>query len=178
MRVTVVYESMFGNTHTVAEKISTQLEDLGEVELHPTSKLEPSETAGTQLLVVGGPTHLHGMTSKSSRKSAVETADDDPTIDLDDDVGGPGLRDWIKQLPTGDGRFFAAFDTRADKPELLTGSAARGIARRLRHRGYRELLEHESFVLDGNGPIDQSELERAEAWGLALSKESKALNIL
>ena len=178
MRSIVVYESMFGNTHEVAERIAANLEELGEVRVEATKNITPSETANVQLLVVGGPTHLHGMSSNASRKSAQQTASEDPSIDLDDEFGGPGLRGWIRGLPEGEGHFCAAFDTRAHKPEVLTGSAARGIARRLRHHGYVELLEHESFVLDGNGPIHADELERAHEWGRALAKRCKALNIV
>ncbi len=178
MRSIVVYESMFGNTHEVAEHIAACLDELGDVRLEATKNITPAEAADVQLLVVGGPTHLHGMTSKASRKSAEQTAREDPTVELDDEYGGPGLRGWIKDLPAGDGHFCAAFDTRADKPEFLTGSAARGIARRLRHHGYSELLEHESFVLDGTGPMKASEIERAHEWGRALAKRCKALNIV
>lgn len=178
MRSIVVYESMFGNTHQVAEQIAASLDDLGDVRVEATKSITPAEAADVELLVVGGPTHMHGMSSKASRKSALETADADPAVDLDDDFGGPGLRGWIKDLPSVDGRFCAAFDTRSDKPELLTGSAARGIARRLRHHGFSELLEHESFVLDSNGPMTDTEIERARDWGKALSKRCKALNIV
>ncbi len=178
MRSIVVYESMFGNTHEVAELIAAGLDELGDVAVLPTASVTPADVGDVQLLVVGGPTHLHGMTSKSSRKSAAETAAEDPSLDLDDEFGGPGLREWIGDLPNGLGRFCAAFDTRADRAEILSGSAARGIARRLRHHGYEELLEHESFVLDGNGPMSEDEIERASAWGHALAKQCKALNIV
>lgn len=178
MRSIVVYESMFGNTHEVAERVAEALTEVGEVRVVPVSSATVADIADVELLVVGGPTHVHGMTSKSSRRSAAEMAQEDPALDLDEDAGGPGLREWIKELPKGNGRFCAAFDTRVDKPEMLTGSAARGIARRLHRHGYSELIDHESFVLDGNGPIAESELERATAWGQKLAKQSKSLNIV
>jgi len=178
MRITVVYESMFGNTHEVAERIAATLDDLGDVRVLPTKLVTREDVADIELLIVGGPTHTHGLSSKHSRKAAVETAEEDPTVDLDDEFGGPGLRNWIGNLPNGLGRFCVAFDTRADKPEVLSGSAARGIARRLRHHGYKELVEHESFVLDGNGPIDETELDRATEWGRSISKRCKALNLV
>lgn len=178
MRTVVVYESMFGNTHEVAEQIAASFDELGEVSVYSTKTITPAELADVQLLILGGPTHLHGMTSKISRKSAAQTAIEDPTVDLDDEFGGPGLREWIRDLPPGNGRFCAAFDTRAHMPEFLTGSAARGIARRLHHHGYVELLEHESFVLTGNGPLSAAEIERAHAWGHALAKRCKVLNLV
>lgn len=178
MRTVVVYESMFGNTHEVAEQIAASFNDLGEVRVCSTKTFAPADAIDVDLLILGGPTHLHGMTSKVSRRSAAQTALEDPTVDLDDEFGGPGLREWIRDLPQGNGRFCAAFDTRADKPEILTGSAARGIARRLHHHGYVELLDHESFVLDGNGPMAGTEIERVQAWAHALAKRCKVLNIV
>jgi dienelactone hydrolase len=66
----------------------------------------------------------------------------------------------------------AAFDTRANKPVLLVGSAARGIARRLRDRGYRLAIEPQSFFVEGTpGPLEEGELERASEWGRTLANE-------
>ncbi len=177
MKIIVVYESMFGNTHAIAEAIAAGLVDVGAVTVGSTTAASFLDLEQAELLVVGGPTHAHGMSSKSTRRSAEEDAGEDPTLDLDEDAGGPGLRDWFKKLPEGSGRFGAAFDTRVDHAEIITGSAAHGIARRLRHHGYKELLEHESFVLDGNGPVSDAELARARKWGDALANQCKALNI-
>jgi len=177
MRCMVIYESMFGNTHAIADEIAAGLSEIGDVQVSPTGAASAVDLAEADLIVVGGPTHLHGMSSKKTRLAAVDTAAEDPTLELDDDVGGPGLREWFKDLPNGDGRFGVAFDTRIDKAEFISGSAARGIARRLRHHGYQELLEHESFVLDGNGPVSEFEAERARHWGQLLASQCRVLNI-
>ena len=50
----------------------------------------------------------------------------------------------------------------------MTGSAARGIARRLRHHGY-DVIGIESFlVADAEGPLEEGELDRARAWAAGL----------
>lgn len=59
MRILVAYDSMFGNTHQVAEAIAKGLEVVGNVEV---------ESCG--LLVVGSPTHVHRMPSDRSREAA------------------------------------------------------------------------------------------------------------
>jgi hypothetical protein len=52
----------------------------------------------------------------------------------------------------------------ATSPEQA-GTAARGIARRLRRRGY-DVIATESFLVeDAEGPLEDGELERARAWG-------------
>jgi hypothetical protein len=52
---------------------------------------------------------------------------------------------------------------------MLTGSASHGIARRLRHHGYR-VIGVESFVVDGaEGPLAEGELDRAREWAAGLA---------
>ncbi|WP_244928645.1 hypothetical protein [Nocardioides sp. W7] len=51
----------------------------------------------------------------------------------------------------------------------LPGSAAAKAARILRRHGYLLLADAMSFyVADTDGPLDDGELERAEAWGARL----------
>ena len=83
----------------------------------------------------------------------------------------PGIRSWLSEQ-TGDGRAAAAFDTRIDKNPALTGSAARGIGRRLRRRGFQLSGEPESFfVEDAESPLADGELERARAWGRTIANQ-------
>jgi hypothetical protein len=87
------------------------------------------------------------------------------------DPAAPVLRDLLSQLPEATGRRAAAFDTRIGKPKVVTGSAAKGIAKRLRRHGYELVAEPESFVVDDtHGPLHAGELERARQWGRDLAK--------
>jgi flavodoxin len=61
MRTVVVYESMFGNTKTIAEAVAQGLREAGEVTLGSLDDLSPVQVGDASLLVVGGPTHGHGM---------------------------------------------------------------------------------------------------------------------
>ena len=84
---------------------------------------------------------------------------------------GPACATGWTICPHGHGRA-AAFDTRFDKPAFLTGSAAKGIAKRLRQRGFELVAEPESFfVLGTEGPLKDGELERAAAWAVALGDQ-------
>jgi hypothetical protein len=78
------------------------------------------------------------------------------------------LRAWFETIGKADGRHAAAFDTRGDKPKVLTGSAAKGIARRLRRHGYEVIGEESFLVADIAGPLREGELDRAKDWGRAL----------
>jgi flavodoxin len=163
MSALVVYESLYGNTREVAEAIATGLGDARVVSVQEAL----SHATKADLLVVGGPTHVHGLSSKRSRTAGVENAHRAVEAGAGD---GPGLRDWLADLPRVANARAAAFDTRAHGPRLLTGSAARGIARRLRHHGY-QLLETESFLVEApEGPLPSGEVERARAWGEQLAE--------
>lgn len=175
MRALVVYESMFGNTHVVADHIGAGLAAAFEVTVTPVEGAGPPAVAGADLLVVGGPTHAHGMTSVPSRRSAAEMAAKDEHLDLDSDAEGPGLRDWFHTLGRSEGSLAAAFDTRAGAPALLTGRASRGIARRLRHHGYRLVTDPESFLVDKENRLLGGEDERARSWGAHLAELAAAL---
>jgi hypothetical protein len=120
---------------------------------------------GFDLLVVGAPTHVHGLSTGRSRKGAIEQRGQEGEP-------GIGVRGWLDKLPVLGRPAVAVFDTRAHKPELLGGSAAHGIAKRLRKHGYRLTAEPESFFVNGTpGPLEDGELERAAEWGKALANE-------
>ena len=168
MNALVVYESLYGNTRKVADAIAEGLRDPAHVDVVAVGDVSASALASADTLVVGGPTHIHGLTSTRSRKGA---HDDAAKKGLPQpDLAGPPLREWFDDIQrTQQPRDAAAFDTRIGKPKLLTGSAASGIARRLRHHGYHVVAE-ESFIVDDTaGPLQEGELERARAWGRALS---------
>jgi len=171
MKALVVYESMYGNTATIGEAITASLRAQGlEVTSGPISKIEPAQAREVDLLVAGGPTHVHGMSSTKSRKTAVDDADNtypEPT-------GAPGLRTWLKELSPGGGRLAAAFDTRIDKSILLTGSAAKGIARRLQGNGFRLVLEPECFLVSTDNRLIDGETEHATAWGIRIAESASA----
>src|SRR5262249_54872858 len=109
MKVLVVYESLYGNTAAVGEAIASSLRAEGlDVDVSPVTEIDPGDTADVDRLVVGGPTHVHGMSRASTRKTAASDGKNTyqrPTVEL-------GLREWTEQLPSGAGRRAAAFDTR------------------------------------------------------------------
>ena len=67
MKALVVYESMYGNTRSVAEAIVEGLCETAEPRLVPVSEAKAAVHEGADLLVVGGPTHAHGMSRPSTR---------------------------------------------------------------------------------------------------------------
>jgi glutathione S-transferase len=171
MDAIVVYESVFGNTRAIAEAVA---EGLGSVAVLPVH--EAAEHRGTvDLLVVGGPTHMHGLPTTRSRRLAAEGVHEDGAGHVEPGATEePGLRSWLRDLPPNAAQRVAAFDTRLDKSPWLTGVAARGIAHRLRRHGL-EVVGTESFLVeDSDGPLVEGELDRARAWGAELARSLPA----
>ena len=99
MRALVVYESMYGNTHVVASNVADGLRATHEVTLVPVAEATADLVAGADLLVVGGPTHMHGLSSPATRRMAAQAAAKPASgLTLDPDACGPGLRDWLKGI--------------------------------------------------------------------------------
>lgn len=176
MRAVIVYESLFGNTHRIAEAIGNGVRKAqpgADVSCVRAAEAKPEVTTGADLLVVGGPTHNRRMSSRRTRqtgleghqKTAVGTENAHP---VETGAEDPGVRDWFSGLPkAAKGGRAAAFDTRLAYP--LAGGAARGIAHKLRRHGYTLTAKPEGFIVEGGeGPLRSGETERAEAWGAAL----------
>jgi hypothetical protein len=170
MKALVVYESMYGNTHVVADHIAAGLRTGIETTVVAVGEATTELVTDAALLVVGGPTHAHGMTSSTSRKSAAEAAEGDDGLELDPDAEGPGLRDWFHGLARSEARRYgAAFDTRVNAPPALTGRASKGIAKRIRKHGYEQLVEPTSFLVDKENHLVDGEAGLATAWGEELA---------
>lgn len=168
MRALVVYESMFGNTHVVAERIGEGLRSTYEVAVVPVGEAIGTILDDIDLLVVGGPTHAHGMSSTMSRRSARDQAASDDDLELEPDAEGPGLRDWFDAMPKSGGRA-AAFDTRVDASPIVTGRASKGIAKRLTKHGFQMAFDPESFLVDKHNHLLPGEEARAAEWGVRLA---------
>lgn len=171
MRALVVYESMYGNTRAVAETIAEGLAEHGEVQLLEVQDAPQGIDGGIDLLVVGGPTHAHGMSRMSTRKSG-SSGKQPPVPGFSPAVG---IREWLTMIDRPSGSVptaAAAFDTRFAKARWLTGSAARGAATRLERLGFRLISPPMSFfVTETAGPLAEGEAAHARRWGSQLAGE-------
>jgi hypothetical protein len=171
MRALIVYESMYGNTHAVAEGIAVGLRPQGEVRVVAVPDATDELVEWAELVIVGGPTHAHGMTRSKSREGAREAAAKPGSVlTLDPAAEGPGVRDWLDALGSVVGKRAAAFDTRVDAPALLTGRASSGIANVMRHHGFTLAAEPESFLVNRRSELVEGEAVRATQWGARLAE--------
>lgn len=165
--VVIVYESMFGATRTIAEAIAEGLGDTVSVRLVPIRDVA-AITDHPEVVIVGAPTHAHGLSRPESRLEAARWAMHDRAHLTLEPVSDDGVREWLATKPTWI-RHHVAFDTRADMPRIFTGSAAAAIDRRLSKRGSQPLDEPRSFLVDKSSHLLADELDKARAWGAELA---------
>lgn len=168
MKTVIVYESMFGNTEHIARKIADGLAAAGNhTVLADVREVGPDDLAGSDLVVVGAPTHALSLSRPKTREDAVRQGADPAHAEL-------GVREWLKTLdaalPLAAARpRLAVFDTRVEKVRRLPGSAAKRAAKVLRAHGFDLLDRPTSFyVEDLKGPVAPGELDRARDWGARL----------
>jgi hypothetical protein len=160
MRALIVYESMFGNTRDIAWGIAKGLAPALPADVVNVGEAPSEPGPEVQLLIVGAPTLLFGLSTPRTRAAAANRAGHPfPVADV-------GVREWIEAMPHAPGRRDAlTFDTRL-RVQGLPGSAAKSAAKRLGRRGYRMLWPSRSFIVTHpNGALDQPEIERAQLWG-------------
>jgi flavodoxin I len=141
MNTLIIYDSTFGNTEKIAQAIADVVAERGSVRTLRANKVQSSDLEGVDLLVLGCPTHKHRPTD------AVQA-----------------FLERVSRRSLGV-ISAAVFDTRYRKPRLLTGSAARRLAKSFRKAGASLVTPPQSFfVVSREGPLEEGELERAAAW--------------
>lgn len=145
MRALVVYDSKFGNTREIAERIGDAMK-VGDTDVDVLSTVEFTDLPDNlDLLVIGAPTQAHGVEAT--------------------------MRAFLDRLPPNrlDHLKVAVFDTRMRWPKLLSGSAAEGVAKRITRNGAELVDDPESFfVADKEGPLREGEVDRAADWATFL----------
>ena len=154
MKITIVYDSIFGNTAQIAKAIGVALREANVVRLLTVQEAKSVDLADTDLLIVGSPTRGFRPT--------------------------PAISEYAEGLGTiGTGKAAAAFDTRLDldtiQPAPLRwvvdagGYAVMRIAASLARHGFSVNPNTPGFLVTGTeGPLKEHELQRAAAWGLTL----------
>jgi flavodoxin len=150
MNALVLYDSKYGNTERIAEAIALALQEALPTRLASIEEVDDCDEwlGGVDLLVVGGPTHRHGISNPLKT----------PLTCLGDRALA-GIR-------------VAVFDTRVHGSRLVTGSAAARLVKLLRHRGAWVVVPPASFIVAGTeGPLREGETEHARRWAFEVLQE-------
>lgn len=143
MNALVLYDSRYGNTERIAEAIALAVQEAMPTRLASVDEIDDCEEAlhDVDLLVIGGPTHRHGISDPLKVKLAC--------------LGERAL----------DGMKVAAFDTRTHGARVLTGSASVRLGRLLRRHGAWLVVPPASFIVDAaTGPLHRGEADHAREW--------------
>jgi flavodoxin len=141
MNTFIVYDSTFGNTRQVAEAVANALREFGQVRIVAVEHTHLLELENVDVLILGSPTQGWRPT--------------------------PAIRDLLEYIPAEalNRLTIACFDTRFDRSTMITGSAAKQMAKRLHKRGASHLLPPKSFFVEKtHGPLRTGELEEAVKW--------------
>lgn len=163
MKALIVYESMFGNTETIARAVAEGLTPTVQVELRAVSDAPLEVPGDVDLLVLGAPTHAFSLSRPNTRMEARRQGATKGDAVL-------GMREWLAAAHPRGSVAAAAFDTRVAKVRHLPGSAARKVAQILMRRGFGQIVARESFyVADVGGPLLGGEEDRARRWATSLA---------
>jgi hypothetical protein len=163
----VVYESIFGDTHTIARAVGDGLAATMPVVVMDAREAPEQLGEDVGLLVVGGPTHRFGMPNPSSRAQA------EHSMGAKFPSTAWGLREWMHGLGQGNGLPAAAFDLRLTHPGFLrhVDHASQQEESLLRKHGYDVVVPAEHFwVVDASGPLLEGEEARARQWGTTIAE--------
>jgi flavodoxin I len=152
MNALIVYDSQFGNTERVAQRIASTLSEFGQARAVRVGQVHSGELQGVDMLILGCPTQ--GMRQT------------------------PSMQAFLASIPREllSGLSIACFDTRF-RGVLWKISAAPGMAKQLRAMGAELLVPPESFFVKSmkkEGPLLAGELERAASWAYKLSERIDA----
>lgn len=153
MKSVVIYFSLFGNTHQVAEKIGQVLQQAGPAQVLFAGDLRAADLEAAELVIMGSPTHKMNLPER--------------------------VRLILQQLPRCilKGKNVAAFDTSYEMNSLLARfTASKKLDRKLRRLGGQQIIEPETFhVVGKEGPLVSGALERAESWAHQILAQTVAL---
>ena len=152
MNVTIVYDSVFGNTATIAKELAGALGTEHAVRLLPVAEAKELAPDGIDLLIVGSPTRGFRPT--------------------------PAIDEFAASLLSGQGHKAAVFDTRLDPDEIhpaplrwvinAGGYAAQRVAQDLERNGFA-VTGNAGFLVTGTeGPLKDGEAARAAEWARSL----------
>jgi flavodoxin len=151
MKSIVLYDSVYGNTETIARSIAKGLGGAERVSVLSVAKARTADLKAIDLLVVGSPT-LGGRPST-------------------------GMQAFLDALPEGslEGVRLATFDTRMEMfIARLFGYAADRMAGALKAKGAVQAVPSQGFIVKGrSGPLRKGEEERAAAWGQGMMTKQR-----
>ena len=157
MKALIVYDSYFGNTEKIAQAVTKAMQPAISVDLVKIDQAQHSMLEGVDFFIIASPTRAFNPT--------------------------PAVKSFLKKIPANglSGIRVAAFDTRIrmgdNVPGFLQvmvkmfGYADKPMHDLLLKKGGQAIVPSQGFfVKDSEGPLQDGELERAEAWAKEIAE--------
>ena len=156
MNVLVIYDTVFGNTETIAKQIGIGMQSSAFIQVVKVNDVTPAQIQEADFLLLGSPTRGFRATD--------------------------GMNNLVSELSSAvlEGKQIATFDTRMDLTDIKSkmsrfivktgGFAADKMAKELKKKGIQLAKEPEGFLVTGEKGENMvpGEPERAAGWGKSL----------
>lgn len=164
MNILIVYDSLYGNTLSIAEIIRTELSRSFSVTFINIEDFSSSVLSAHDLMLIGAPTH--GFRAKQE------------TIDLLEGLSNEDIRNY----------HVASFDTRIELSTIKNpvwrwmvnkgGYASSYINTQLKKKGAKVIMKPMGFLVnDKEGPLASGEIDKAKHWANELKKVIESQSI-
>jgi flavodoxin len=149
MNALIVYWSKFGNTQQIANVLAETFAAAGSARAMSMDRLTAADLRDMDLVVMGCPTHR--MNLPEAVRPLLEVLP----------------RRVLRHTPV------AAYDTSYKMSGFLAHfTAAKKLAQKLRKLGGKQVVPPETFhVVEREGPLYDSEIERARAWAVSILEQ-------
>lgn len=153
MKISIIYDSIYGNTEKIAEIIKEVLTKKNEVVVKKVTEAKLKDFQKSDLVVIGSPTHT-GRPSKAMQvllnMLPKESLKDTKIAVFDTSMATYKQNFFMKGVI----KFF--------------GYSAPRVANVLKKKGAEILSVQSFFVMNKKGPLKDDEIERAKKWGKGL----------
>ena len=153
MKISIIYDSLYGNTEKIAQTIKEVLEKKHEIDIKNVTEAKLKDFQEKDLVIIGSPTHT-GRPSKAMQVLL--------NMLPKESLKGSKLAVFDTSMATYKQNFFMKGVIK------FFGYSAPRVANILKKKGAEILSVQSFFVMNMKGPLKEDEVERAKKWGSGL----------
>ena len=153
MKISIIYDSLYGNTEKIAQTIKEVLEKKHEIDIKNVTEAKLKDFQEKDLVIIGSPTHT-GRPSKAMQVLL--------NMLPKESLKGSKLAVFDTSMATYKQNFFMKGVIK------FFGYSAPRMANMFKKKGAEIVSVQSFFVLNMKGPLKDDELERAKKWAKGL----------
>lgn len=153
MKISIIYDSLYGNTEKIAQTIKEVLEKKHEIDIKNVTEAKLKDFQEKDLVIIGSPTHT-GRPSKAMQVLL--------NMLPKESLKGSKLAVFDTSMATYKQNFFMKGVIK------FFGYSAPRVANILKKKGAEIVSVQSFFVMNMKGPLKEDEVERAKKWGSGL----------